>query len=932
MIIPLVLAAAAPLGAQRAVPKPDIVFEASITELQDGLAKGRYTSAQLVDAYLARIAAYDQKGPALNAMVRLNPRARADAAARDAERKAGRVRGPLHGIPIILKDNYNTADIPTTGASIALAGLVPPKDAFQVRKLRDAGAVIIGKANMHELAAGITTIASLGGQTCNPYDPDRYPGGSSGGTAVAVAASFAAIAWGSDTCGSIRIPSAFQNLFGLRPTKGLSSIDGIIPLSHTQDVGGPLARTVMDLAIGLDATVGPDPADTATRILDGKTLPSFVRSLDTSSLRGTRLGVLTSYFGTESDDQEAGRVVRAAIDRLKARGAEVVEVSIPGLDSVVNNASVINYEFKYDLIDYLSQNRGAPVTGLQDILDKGLFHTELEGTFRRRNASGTRDSDAYRAALRRRTRARDIVVGFLDANRLDAIVYPTMRRKPSIIGEGQAGSTCTLSAVTGLPAISMPAGFTPDSLPLGVELLGRPLADARLVSFAYDYEQSTRPRRAPSTTPPLIDGRGPRPDSIVATATANGVTVRGRFRFDRGTRRLDYNVNVAGIAPAQLLAVSLDRGTVNGNTGMLRRLIGPQSSLSTQGSLELRTSERSDLLSGRMYLTVFTTTRPTGAVRTLLAIPGGMRATSPFASGVEAISFLGDTLRTLPLSAEVRARYERQLAEARAAYERAPTDADSIIWYGRRLAYVGRIREAIDVYTRGIALYPDNPWLYRHRGHRYISVREIDRAIADLERAANLVQGKPDVVEPDGQPNARNMPIGTLHSNIDYHLALAYYLKGDYERALPIYRREVKESRNDDRLVSISHWLYMSLRRLKRDTEAADVLKPIRRDMNVIENGTYQRLLLMYKGELPQDSVLTVGPNGEMSVTDATAAYGVGNWHLYNGRAAEAEQIFKRILAGGQWGAFGYIAAEAELARNKPRGRDNGMPRGRDGR
>ena len=910
---------AAPLSAQR---KPDIVFEASITELQNGMKSGRYTSAQLVDAYLARIAAYDQRGPALNAMIRVNPRARAEAAALDTERRAGKVRGPLHGIPIILKDNYNTADMPTSGGSIALATLVPPRDAYQVRKLREAGAVIIGKANMHELAAGITTIASLGGQTCNPYDPDRYPGGSSGGTAVAVAASYAAIAWGSDTCGSIRIPSTFQNLFGLRPTKGLSSIDGIIPLSHTQDVGGPLARTVMDLAIGLDATIGPDPADSATRILGGNAPPSFVRGLDTASLKGTRLGVLTSYFGTESDDREAGRVVRAAIDKLKARGAEIVDATIPGLDSVVNNASVINYEFKYDLIDYLSRAGGAPVASLADLLSKGLYHTELEQNFRRRDSSGTRDSDAYRAALRRRDQARDMVVKFLDANRLDALVYPTMRRKPAIIGEAQGGSTCQLSAVTGLPAISMPAGFSPDSLPLGVELLGRPLADARLVSFAYDYEQATRPRRPPSTTPPLVDGRAPQPDSVVASAAGNGVSARGRFRFDRTTRTLDYAVSVAGIPADKIVAVSLDRGTSIANTGMLRRLAGPggasdRAPLNVQGALKLRTAERADLLNGRMYLTVYTADRPAQPARALLAIPGALRASSPYPAGIEAISFLGDTLRTLPLSAETRARYERQLAEARFAYERAPTNADSIIWYGRRLAYLGRNRDAIDVYTRGIALHPNNPWLYRHRGHRYVTVRELDRAIADLEKAAKLVEGKPDEVEPDGQPNARNMPIGTLHSNIDYHLALAHYLKGDFERALPIYRREVKNARNDDRLVSISHWLYMSLRRLHRDAEAAEVLRPIRRDMNVVENGTYQRLLLMYKGELPSDSVLTVGPNGEMSVTDATAAYGVGNWHLYNGRTTEAEAIFRRILAGGQWGAFGYIAAEAELARRK---------------
>jgi tetratricopeptide (TPR) repeat protein len=310
-----------------------------------------------------------------------------------------------------------------------------------------------------------------------------------------------------------------------------------------------------------------------------------------------------------------------------------------------------------------------------------------------------------------------------------------------------------------------------------------------------------------------------------------------------------------------------------------------------------------------------------GAVPALVALgcasPAARGASTAPAvpAGAQAISFLGDTLRALPLSAATRERYERQLAEARAAYERAPTDPDSIVWYGRRLAYLGRFREAIDVYGRGIALHPANAWLYRHRGHRYVSVRELDRAIADLERATRLVAGRADQVEPDGQPNARNVPIGTLHSNIAYHLGLAHYLKGDFARAVAVYRRELDDARNDDRRVSTAHWLYMSLRRLGRDAEAAQVLAPVSRRMEVIENDTYHRLLLMYKGELPPDSVLTVGPGGEMSVTDATAAYGVGNWHLYNGRRAEAERVFRRIVAGGQWGAFGYVAAEAELAR-----------------
>ena len=288
-------------------------------------------------------------------------------------------------------------------------------------------------------------------------------------------------------------------------------------------------------------------------------------------------------------------------------------------------------------------------------------------------------------------------------------------------------------------------------------------------------------------------------------------------------------------------------------------------------------------------------------------------------SEVQAISFLGDTLRTFPLPASVRARYEQQLAEARAAYEHAPTNPDSIVWLGRRLAYLGRIREAIEVYSRGIALHPANPWLYRHRGHRYLTVREIDHAIRDLERARSLVAGKPDVVELDGQPNAKNQPIGTLQSNIMYHLGLAYYLKGDFSRAVPIYRRELAQSHNDDRRVSTAHWLYMSLRRLGRREEAARVLTPITTRMDVIENDVYHRLLLMYKGQLPADSVLAMTPGGEMSVIDATAAYGIGNWHLYNGRVGRATAIFRRIVAGGQWGAFGFIAAEKDLAKQRER-------------
>ncbi|HZI28961.1 MAG TPA: hypothetical protein VFD64_12405 [Gemmatimonadaceae bacterium] len=290
------------------------------------------------------------------------------------------------------------------------------------------------------------------------------------------------------------------------------------------------------------------------------------------------------------------------------------------------------------------------------------------------------------------------------------------------------------------------------------------------------------------------------------------------------------------------------------------------------------------------------------------------RASAPVT--VQAVSFLGDSLREFPMPADARATADSNLVVAKASFDRASSDPDSIIWYGRRLGYLGRFRESIAVYTDGIAKHPDNPWLYRHRGHRYISVRELDNAIADLEKATQLTAGKPDEVEPDGQPNAQNIPIGTLQSNIAYHLALAYYLKGDFAKALPVWEKELAAAKNDDRKVSTGHWLYMTLRRLGKDAEAKAMLAQFRKDMNVIENQSYHSLMMLYKGELPADSILAPTAPITSSGTGAVA-YGVGNWHLYNNRQAEAEAIFRRIMGSGQWASFGYIAAEAELARLK---------------
>jgi Asp-tRNA(Asn)/Glu-tRNA(Gln) amidotransferase A subunit family amidase len=285
------------------------------------------------------------------------PRAREAADALDAERASGRVRGPLHGVPVLVKDNYETIEMPTAAGSIALASFHPARDAFLVQRLKTAGAVILGKTNMHELAAGIFTVGSRFGQTRNPYDLDRNPGGSSGGTGAAVAANFAAGGMGSDTCGSIRIPASHNNLVGLRGTQGLSSRNGIVPLSSTQDIGGPIARTVADLAIMLDATVGADPADASTTASAGHIPSSYRSALRADALKGARIGVVRSLFGNAPEDQEVTTVVQQALDGMKKAGAETIDVVVPGLDDLLRDSSMINHDFKFDLADYLAEVR-----------------------------------------------------------------------------------------------------------------------------------------------------------------------------------------------------------------------------------------------------------------------------------------------------------------------------------------------------------------------------------------------------------------------------------------------------------------------------------------------------------------------------------------------------------------------------------------------
>ena len=303
----------------------------------------------------------------------------------------------------------------------------------------------------------------------------------------------------------------------------------------------------------------------------------------------------------------------------------------------------------------------------------------------------------------------------------------------------------------------------------------------------------------------------------------------------------------------------------------------------------------------------------------VIVVATACAATGPAAAqarpdSVAAVSLLGRPLLTPPVSAAALTNLEAKLAEAKRAFDHTPANPDSIIWLGRRTAYLGRYRDAIAIYSRGIALHPTDARLYRHRGHRYLTIRRLADAAFDFEKADSLTRGQPDQIEPDGLPNASGIPTSTLQSNIRYHLGLAYYLQGDFAKALPFYQRDVAAAVNPDMVVASSHWLYMTLRRLGRADEAKQVLAPIARDMKIIENGSYHRLLLMYQGVLPADSILTPAEKAD-GVQDATVAYGVGNWHLYNGRSDEARKIFERILTTPSWGAFGYLAAEAEVAR-----------------
>lgn len=474
------------------------IEEATISEMSAAMEEGRLTSEELVRFYLKRIEQFDQQGPKINSIIALNEQAIETAKQLDQERAEGKIRGALHGIPIVLKDNYDTVDMPTTAGSLSLEGSMAPDDAFQTAKLREEGAVIIGKANLHEFAFGFNTYSSLGGQTLNPYDLTRYPGGSSGGTGAAVASNFAAAGLGTDTGGSIRVPASFNNLVGIRPTMGLASRDGIIPLALTQDVGGPLARTVEDAAIVLDAIAGYDEADPVTEKSNGHIPDSYTDYLDEDGLQGARIGVVRALFG---DDEQIIGATEQAIKDMETLGAEVIDVTIPNLDNIMAYPSLSSYEFKFQLNDYLaSLGENAPVKSLSEVIASGKYHPNMEESLKAREAKVSLEGDpVYLDITTNRPKiTTESLIEVYEGQDLDALVYPTSAILPQKIGGDQGGGpNPKLSPFSGYPAMSVPIGFSEEGLPIGMEMLGTEFSEPTLIKLAYSYQEGTEHRKAP---------------------------------------------------------------------------------------------------------------------------------------------------------------------------------------------------------------------------------------------------------------------------------------------------------------------------------------------------------------------------------------------------------------------------------------------------
>ncbi len=504
---------AAPVGAQGF----DIV-EAMIADTHAAMQSGNLTCRALVQGYMDRIAAYDQTGPNLNTIQHLNEHALEEADAMDVEMRSGGMTGPLHCVPVLLKDQVETIDMPTMYGSALFEGFVPSRDATITTRMKDAGAIILAKTTMGEFASRY--VGSAYGVIRNAYDPTRNPSGSSGGTGSGIAANFGMVGIGEDTGGSVRGPAAVANLVGLRPTLQLVSRHGMMPANPTQDTMGPMTRTVRDAAILLDAIAGYDPNDPITAYSVGHIPDTYTSGLDANRLRGTHIGVLREPMdaGAEpsSDDYRKVRaVIDRAIEELAALGAEIVDpLVIPDLELVRGIGN--NFETEQATDDYLAEHPNSPVSTLSEILLSGVVIP-----WRARGMMGavgkTTDDPGYLVVIQKREALRRSVLNVMADESLDAIVHATFDHQPTLIASDAEtnpnpsdgygwGDNRGLSPAIGFPALTVPAGFTTDDLPVGLEFLGRPFTEEMLLGFGYAFEQATNHRR-PAPTAPRLEGR-----------------------------------------------------------------------------------------------------------------------------------------------------------------------------------------------------------------------------------------------------------------------------------------------------------------------------------------------------------------------------------------------------------------------------------------
>jgi Asp-tRNA(Asn)/Glu-tRNA(Gln) amidotransferase A subunit family amidase len=490
--------------------------EATIEDIHAAFRSGELTCRRLVELYLARIEAYDKNGPELNAIITVNPKVLDEADELDSSfGRDGEFAGPLHGIPVLVKDQAETAGIRTTFGSVAFEGYVPEEDATAVRRLKEAGALILAKTNLPDFATSWFAYSSAGGETKNPYDLERDPGGSSSGTGAAIAANLGAVGIGEDTGGSIRVPSSFDNLVGVRVTTGLISRKGLSPLVVFQDTAGPMTRTVKDAAILLDALVGYDPEDpfTAAATL-ARDAGSYAEGLSEGSLRGARIGVVREVFGPD-DDPDSSRVngvVEGALEAMRGAGADIVDpVSVPDLQHYVGVTSLYLSQSRYDIDGFLATRPGSHTVG--ELYESKRFHPRLDLfiAIAEEAPADPEEDPNYHRGLAAREDFRRAILNLMASEGLDALVYPNSQVLPPTRKELDDWkwtvltfpTNALIAAQADLPSISLPAGFAEGNVPVGFELVGKPYGEADLLKLAYAYEGAASARKPPESAPPL---------------------------------------------------------------------------------------------------------------------------------------------------------------------------------------------------------------------------------------------------------------------------------------------------------------------------------------------------------------------------------------------------------------------------------------------